>query len=546
MPLRSKIIFLTLLLSTLYLSIVTDWQLKLSALVILLSSVAYWVIKERQAQERAHTLEQVCQGLDEQAKLVVQTDFQLQIAQDELDKKLKGLYTLHALGRQLQLTVNLEQLFGLITPEFLNKLGFERCSVSLLDPARRSLTSCVQLGCNPAEARQALTHLATIKIWDELSKRDQPLVINQGQERDEEDRRLLQTLGLGTCALAPLVVKSTVDGVLVLGNPTAFTKITAGDAELISVMAQQLSVAIENAKLYEELFQSQRDLEHKIQERTRELGAANAALQQMNKAKSDFVSMVAHELRTPLTSVKGYAAILRSGQLGPVIEAQAERLAKIEKHADHLAGLINNLLDIARIESGRVSMDLRPLPVEPLISRLQDVLRPTFDEKHVRLEIQTNGVMELLADANQIERVFINLLSNALKYTPPQGLVKVTLSRRPNEVLAEVSDTGVGIAPENLSHLFEEFYRVPHAINEQVKGTGLGLSLTKRIVEAHHGKLWVESTVGRGSRFFFTLPVAPVTGTNPAPMSAASSQTKAANALPLTPRSASEMERHGA
>ena len=506
MPLRYKAVIVTLVLATLYLAAVPHWQLKLSAMIVIFTSTAYLVIKEEQERRWTRTVEHDYQELEKQTKLIVQSDFQLQQSHDELDKKLNAFYTLHALGQHLRVTGNLEQLFGLITPGLIGRLGFERCLIGLLDTAQTRVAWHVHLGFSASEVRPLLGKLTELNLWSLLAKETEPWIINKGQERNDVERRLLAFFSLGTGALAPLFVRGSLAGFMLLGNETSARKVAASDAELVAVMAQQLSVALENARLYEEVFQSRHDLEIKIQERTAELAAANAALQQMNKAKSDFVSIVAHELRTPLTSVKGYASILRSGQLGPMTDAQAERLAKIEKNADHLAALINNLLDIARIESGRVAMNLEPVPVEPLMNRLQDLLRPQFAEKQIQLDIQTNGVASLLADAGQIERVFINLLSNALKYTPPNGRVTLAFWTQPGEILVEVKDTGVGIAPENLAHLFEEFYRAPHPINDQVKGTGLGLSLTRRIVEAHHGTIGVESNVGRGTRVFFRLP----------------------------------------
>jgi len=425
MPLRYKAVLATLVLASFYLALVSDWQLKLSAIVVICACAAYWVIKEEQERRWARTVEHDYQELEKQTKLIVQSDFQLQQANDELDKKLNTFYTLHTLGQQMRVTGSLEQLFGLITPSLIGKLGFERCLIGLLHPAHTHVAWHVHLGFSASEARSLLGQLTELALWDTLAKQGEPWIINQGQERNELERRLLQIFSLGTCALAPLLVKGRLAGFMLLGNETTARKVAASDAELVAVMAQQLSVALENARLYEEVFQSRHDLEIKIQERMTELAAANAALQQLNKAKSDFVSIVAHELRTPLTSIKGYASILRSGQLGPMADAQAERLAKIEKHADHLAALINNLLDIARIESGRMAMDLQPIPVNTLMSHVQDLLRPQFADRQIQLDIRPNDVTTLLADAGQIERVFINLLSNALKYTPPQGRVAV-------------------------------------------------------------------------------------------------------------------------
>ena len=263
---------------------------------------------------------------------------------------------------------------------------------------------------------------------------------------------------------------------------------------------------MENSALYEETWASRRDLERKVQERTKELAEANAGLVRLNKAKSDFVSAVSHELRTPLAAIKGYASLLGTGQFGALVKAQSERIAKIEKHADLLTQFINNLLDIARIESGRIAMEHKPIHLPEFMESVEEVIHPQLQAKHLQYQVDCDGVTELVGDSPHLQRVFINLLSNAIKYTPDKGSIRVGFKRKDQTVLATVTDSGCGIGPDDLQKLFQEFYRAHDPINQEIRGTGLGLALVKRIVEAHQGTISVTSEKGKGSTFSVSLP----------------------------------------
>ncbi len=196
-------------------------------------------------------------------------------------------------------------------------------------------------------------------------------------------------------------------------------------------------------------------------------------------------------------------AVGQSEAAAAVVE---ERIAKVEKHADLLTQLINNLLDIARIESGRVTMERRSIPVEEFLGSVQDVIQPQMLAKKLQYKVDRDGVNEIFGDGQHLHRVFVNLISNAIKYTPEAGTITVALRREGSSILASVSDTGCGIGPDDLKKLFQEFYRANDPINQEVKGTGLGLALVKRIVEAHHGAIKVTSEKGKGSTFSVTLP----------------------------------------
>ncbi|GAG35360.1 unnamed protein product, partial [marine sediment metagenome] len=244
----------------------------------------------------------------------------------------------------------------------------------------------------------------------------------------------------------PIVVKDVPVGFILMGNVSSYTKLTEGDAELLSVLSSQIGTAIENSQLYTELFNSHQDLERRVKERTAELARLNEELQRLNKVKSDFVSAVSHELRTPLTSIKGYASILMTGKLGQVPPAQKERLEKIDKHSNNLTRLVNNLLDIARIESGRVQMDIKETSIKEMLDSVVDLISPQVKEKNISLKINTKTKSDKIkADSSQLERVFINLLGNAVKFTPEKGKITISCQDKKEHMEFSVEDTGMGI-----------------------------------------------------------------------------------------------------
>ena len=256
------------------------------------------------------------------------------------------------------------------------------------------------------------------------------------------------------------------------------------------------------------MYRSRQDLEAKIQDRTKQLESALAEVRNISKTKSDFVSAVSHELRTPLTSIKGYASILMQGKLGNIPEPVKERLGKINTHSDNLVQLINELLDISRIESGKAEMNLVPCGLSALIDSIHDLLTPQMKDKNIQFIKQVDAnIPTLMLDPSQANRIFINLIGNAIKFTPQGGAISVSAKLNNDTVTVDVADTGIGISKNDIGRLFDEFYRVDNVINQNVKGTGLGLPLAKKIVEAHGGRMWVASTVNKGTTFHFTLPV---------------------------------------
>jgi signal transduction histidine kinase len=448
--------------------------------------------------------------MDEQAKLIVRTDMELNKAQEELDKKIRGLFALQGLSRAMMTSLEENQIFRMLTSEHLEELGFEKASAFLWNRNQKKFEIHINIGYTDGDIEGIKSHIEENKNeYLNLIKTAKTISSISRAENENLEKKIVAIFKTAYFIISPILPKEGEGGFLFVGTDNTDTAINEGDKELITVLTNQLAQALENARLFDKTWKAQQSLEEKVTERTGELTSALKELQIVSRRKNDFISSVSHELRTPLTSIKGYAAILLTGRLGDVPPEIKQRLEKINKHSDELVHMVNDLLDIARIESGKQLMKKEGVNLRGIAEKVGDLLGEQIKEKNIAFNINIPEDASLVfADRQQIERVFINIAGNALKFTPQGGKITVTSQQHKDGVQVDISDTGCGI-PENAQEaIFEEFYRVDNPVNEGVKGTGLGLSLVKHIIEAHNGKIWVKSKIGSGSTFSFTLPKA--------------------------------------
>ena len=255
------------------------------------------------------------------------------------------------------------------------------------------------------------------------------------------------------------------------------------------------------------------DLEHQVQQRTSELATALAELDFKSREleaashhKSEFLANMSHELRTPLNAIIGFSQVLQKQLFGPLNDKQTEYLGDILASSRHLLSLIDDVLDLAKVEAGQIELQVAPFSLPETLERGVVIVRERASKNGVQVSLASDpGVDTVVGDERRIRQVLFNLLSNAVKFTPDGGSVGVTARRVDDEIRVSVADTGPGIAPEDQQRIFEEFQQAELG-KQQREGTGLGLALSKRLVELHNGRLWVDSEPGKGSTFTFTLP----------------------------------------
>jgi two-component system phosphate regulon sensor histidine kinase PhoR len=233
-------------------------------------------------------------------------------------------------------------------------------------------------------------------------------------------------------------------------------------------------------------------------------------VQQYQELRKEFVANVSHELRTPLTVIKGYAETLRDGALSDPAVAR-QHLAIIQKHADQLSHLVNDLLDLSRLESAAETPPRQSISVEPIIRRQVELMRPAavIKRQHIALNLPGNGdhLPQILGHTEYLQRAIANLLDNAIKYTPQKGTIRVDARSTNDSLLIDVADNGIGIADDDLPRIFERFYRVDRSRSREMGGTGLGLSIVKHAVQSHGGTIDVRSEIGKGTTFTIRLPL---------------------------------------
>ena len=341
----------------------------------------------------------------------------------------------------------------------------------------------------------------------------------------------------GNGLAVPLLSKGSLVGVILLGDKLSGRSYNAEDMSLMKTLSHEAAISIENATVYERLRErvsSMEDSYSRLVETFRRsypdspllekpvseggdiiseldmiaeaLIKSSEELRALDEMKSQFLSNVSHELRTPLASIKGYADNLLDGVVGKLDERQRGYMERISRNCERLVRMINDLLNLSRAEAGRTEFAPANLLLLPLISEVESELTPSAEKNGVHLALNCPAGTALSADRDKLKQIIINLLENAIKFTPSDGNVSVLVEDKGECVDISVEDTGIGIPPESLDAVFDRFHRVWREEKEEPEGMGIGLAIVKSLVDLHGGKVSVRSELGKGSRFTVTLP----------------------------------------
>ncbi|MBL8212693.1 MAG: PAS domain-containing protein [Bryobacterales bacterium] len=350
---------------------------------------------------------------------------------------------------------------------------------------------------------------AELRQWLE----QRPFLLSKIADTMLREERPIQTLVEGPLGPVDATAIPVVSGREIVGMLEFYhSSRDTDDLDDLAQIGVQLGRVIERKRAEHELREAHAELELRVMDRTFELAEANNALRRENEerrkaeaAKNELVATVSHELRTPLASLLGFAELMLDNEFSR--DEQCEFLQVIHQESQRLTDMINDFLDLQRIEAGRMDCRLQPIELEPL---LRDCARLFTKEDGTHpIEVEAANLPLVMADGKRLRQVLTNLISNAVKFSPNGGTVRMKASGEGDQVLVMVEDHGLGIPFDMIPKLFQKFVRVDNADTRKIGGTGLGLALIKEIIQLHNGDIWVESQLGIGSRFFFTIPVAP-------------------------------------
>lgn len=309
--------------------------------------------------------------------------------------------------------------------------------------------------------------------------------------------------------LVKLTAKDKLIGVLAAGHKKSGDYIGNYDLRVLEIIGPQLAIAIQNSQRYEEIKHFNAKLKIEIKEATISLKKANKKLKALDALKDDFVSVASHELRTPMTAIKSYLWMALDGRGGKLSDKQKYYIGRSYESTERLIKLVNNMLNISRIESGRMSLTFGTVDMIKLASEVAEEVKPRAIESGLTVKVEGTELPMAVADGDKIREVLINLVGNSLKFTPRNGKITIHFEAKGEEIITAVTDSGTGMTAEDMKHLFQKFglmagsYQVNHS---SAAGSGLGLYISAQIIHLHGGKIWAESAgIGQGSTFYFSL-----------------------------------------
>ena len=426
------------------------------------------------------------------------------------------------LNKIMTSTILLEDLVDKLLTRLFMELKVSEGTLLLFSEDKITWAKTIGYKSNPVFDEKILFHFINENLTKEV------LIVNLLEDSTIKH----YFLGKNFSIIVPLKAKNILEGAIVLGKNTSNANYTPNDIKILEFIAPEMAIAIKNAESFEEIRKFNEVLQKEVDTATADmkkineemykknlnlkhlsdqLVEANSKLQQLDHLKDEFVSLASHELRTPMTAIKSYLWLFLESKNLPLSDKQKTYIERAYQATDRLITLVNDMLNVSRIESGRMNINLKPFNMVKLINEVTDELKPTAIKQKISLNIEIDelNLPEVTADQNKIREVIINLIGNSLKFTNENGKITIKLFKQKDSMVIQIKDTGKGIKAEDMPKLFHKFQTVGsnYLTKNNSQGTGLGLYLSKSIVELHKGKIWAESEgEGKGSIFSFTLP----------------------------------------
>jgi signal transduction histidine kinase len=427
-----------------------------------------------------------------------------------LETKVKEFTVLHQIAQTGTEMLALEQVLNNALGKVMRLMELDSGAI-LLANEQKGEVSAIARGEVSTGFLEKLKELPTSNsITGRLILSGMPVVIEDTTKYPNLADGLIKEEGLQSIAAVPLRSSGRVIGTLIIASRHRHS-FSSGDIHLLNTIGEGLGPALKNAELYEALRGKNHQLDEQNQElrsRQRKLLEKSREVEQASQLKSEFLANMSHELRTPLNVIIGFSELMLDEVPGPTNKKQRQCLEDVLNSGRHLLGLIDQVLDLSKIESGRTELKLAEVALPEIIESLRNTMLPILKPRRQKLDISLeDGLPAVYADKAKLRQVFFNLLSNSSRFTPEGGRIEIKAVKNGTHCHISVADNGIGIKKEDQTRIFEPFCQLNNAPGRGGGGTGLGLVVVKQLVEKHGGRVWLESEYGKGSRFSFTIPL---------------------------------------
>ncbi len=435
--------------------------------------------------------------------------FERQKLSSTLQHFVDRLEVLNELNQLIASNVGLQRIIKSLARESAFRFAADLSLAFILNEEKTSLEVKGGYGCTQNIIPQSFK--TDSGILGQVLRLGGHLSIQDFSRYHDPELQFIESLGITTVDVCCLEVRGDTLGAILIGYKRP-TILSANDLTRLEEFCQGGAVAIANARNQDRIQSYTERLEELVTQRTADLAIQTARAEEANQAKSQFLANMSHELRTPLTAIVGYSSVLVDGVFGALNDKQRDALNAVSKSGEHLKNLIDDVLNLARIESGKEQPEPKLVGVKDLITQCHKLMGQTALGKSVKIEplqlAEDLANIQLFVDPKHIHQILINLISNAIKYTKQGGKVWVKVETLVDKVKIAVSDTGVGISPVKMAKLFERFERGEDIYSKSQEGTGIGLNLTQKLVELNGGTIGADSVVGQGSTFWILMPIA--------------------------------------